>query len=92
MQSYAKYHFKLFKHDVQNYHFKASSKVNSGKLQEKKKKKSGEKKKKTPQITHTKVEALTSTKLLVIKCWYFSFTFESVINRLEKDRINIVYL
>lgn len=29
-------------------------------------------------------EGLTSTKLLVIKCWYFNFTFESVIRRLLK--------
>lgn len=30
------------------------------------------------------INPLTSTKLLVIKCWYFSFTFESVISRLKK--------
>lgn len=40
-----------------------------------------------------KLKALTSTKLLVIKCWYFNFTFESVISRLKKERhaeINII--
>lgn len=38
-----------------------------------------------PKQSWAENKRLTSTKLFVIKCWYFNFTFESVMRRLQEN-------